>query len=171
MKFTIRHTWNVTEEDYWPKIFFNDDYNLRLYKEGLQFPGYEVLEAKEHPDGSRTRKLRIEPKADAPTVVKKLIGDSLQYTEEGRWDPKTRRWSYAVTLSKLADKITIKGEFWVEKRGDKQIERICDVDVNVRIFGVGGVVESFIEKTTRESYEKTGKFTTAYIREHNLGTT
>jgi len=170
MKFTIRHTWNISEEEYWPKIFFDDEYNRRLYKEGLEFPVYEVLEATEHPDGSRTRKLRIEPKAEAPTVVKKLIGDSLQYTEEGRWDPKTRRWKYTVTLSKLADKISIKGEFWVEKRGDKQIERICDVDVNVRIFGVGGVIESFVEKTTRESYEKTGKFTTAWIRDHALGT-
>lgn len=168
MKFTIRHTWNISEEDYWPKIFFDDEYNQRLYKEGLEFPVHKVLEAKELADGTRTRKLLIEPKADAPAVVRKLIGDSLQYTEEGRWDPKTRRWSYTVTLSKLADKISIKGEFWVEKRGDKQIERFCDVDVNVKIFGVGGVLESFIEKTTRESYEKTGTFTTAWIRDHGL---
>jgi len=168
VKFTIRHTWDVSEDDYWPKLFFNEEYNRRLYKEGLEFPVYEVISFEEQPDGVRTRKLRVEPKAEAPLVVKKLIGDSLQYVEEGRFDPKARRWKYKVTTSKLADKISIAGEFWIEKRGDKKIERICEVDVTVKIFGVGGAVESFIEKTTRESYEKTNRFTLGFIREKGL---
>ena len=59
----------------------------------------------------------------------------------------------------------IGGTFWVEPRGDKKIERICECEVQVKIFGVGGVVESFIEKTTRESYEKTAAFTNRWLAE------
>lgn len=166
--FTIRHTFNTDIGSYWPKVFFDPEYNERLYKDALAFAFYDVLEQKEEPGGVITRRMRTEPKSDAPIIVKKLIGDSLRYTESGRFDPAKKRWAYNIVPSKLADKIHIAGEFWVEPRGDKSIERYCDCDIQVRIFGVGGAVESFIEKTTRENYEKAARFTNDFIREKGL---
>jgi hypothetical protein len=56
----------------------------------------------------------------------------------------------------------------VEPRGDKRIERICEVDISVNIFGVGGIVEKFVESETRDSYEKATVFTNDWIKKHGL---
>lgn len=128
-----------------------------------------MLEFEELPNGVRRRKLFLEPQGSAPAFIHKLVGDSIGYYEEGTFDPHRRIWSYRITLNKLADKARIAGEFWVEPRGPKQVERICDVDVNIDIFGVGGMVERFIESQTRANYEKATEFTNAWIRERGLG--
>jgi hypothetical protein len=168
MKFTVRHIFNTDIDTYWSKIFFDREYNQRLFVDALSFPVYEVLELTEEPNGVRRRKVRTEPKADAPAVVTKLIGDSIGYVEEGVFDPAARRWAYKVTTSKLSDKIQIAGSFWVEPRGEHKIERICEIDCNVKIFGVGGAIEGFIEKSTRDTYEKATAFTNKYIAEKGL---
>ncbi|AKF04554.1 DUF2505 domain-containing protein [Sandaracinus amylolyticus] len=167
-KFTLKNIFETDKDTFWAKVFFDEEYNRRLYLEALGFKGYELLELKELPGGVRTRRIRTEPKSEAPAVVTKLIGGDISYTEEGRWDPSTGIWKYTITTSKLSDKISIAGTFWVEPRGDKRIERICENDIQVKIFGVGGTVEGFIEKTTRDSYAKTEAFTNAFIREKGL---
>jgi len=165
-QFTCRHVFDTNVETYWDKIFFDEGYNLGLFREELGF-GYEVLELTKEADGTVRRKVRTTPKSDAPTAVKKLIGDGLSYLEEGRFDPVKRRWLYTITPSKLADKISIKGELWAEPKGDK-LERIATLDLEVKIFGVGKIVESFIEKTTRDSYDKAAAFTNRFVREKKL---
>jgi hypothetical protein len=167
VKFTVRNTFNTSPDSYWNKMFFDEEYNRRLYMEGLSFKGFEMLELGGEPGGKRTRKMRTEPKSDAPAVVKKLIGDSLTYTESGTFDPATKVWTYTIVTSKLPDKIRIGGRLWAEPRGDK-MERIAEIEIEVKIPVVGGTVEKFVEKTTRESYEKATKFTNDFIAEKKL---
>lgn len=164
-RFTLRNTFDTDEGTYWSKLFFDGEYNRRLYLEGLGFQSFELLEVGGDPDGVRTRRIRVVPKTDAPSVVKKLIGDGLSYVEDGTFDTKTRTWTFRTKTSSLADKIAISGKIWVEPRGEKKIERFCETEIDVRIFGVGGAVEGFVEKTTRESYAKTEVFTNRFIRE------
>lgn len=168
MKFTCRNIFNTDAETYWSKIFFDVEYNRGLYLGPLEFTKWEVLELTGEHGGVRTRKQLLEPKSDAPAVVQKLVGGSISYIESGRFDPEKQVWNYEIQLQKLADKAKIGGKFWVEPRGDKRIERICDVDISVNIFGVGGVVEKFVEKQTRDSYEKTAAYTNEWIAKHGL---
>lgn len=163
--FTVRHVFNTDADTFWNKMFFDEEYNRRLFVTALGFPMWEQLELREESDGAKVRKTKMEPKSDAPAVVKKLVGDSVTYIEEGKWNPATRRWVFKIVPGKMADKIRIEGEFWVEQRGQKQIERICTTNVDVKIFGVGGAVESFIEKSTRDSYEKAAVFSNEFIKE------
>lgn len=167
-RFVCRNIFNTDADTFWSKVFFAPDYNTGLYLEGLGFKSYEAISLEEKPDGSKTRRFRTEPKAEAPAVVTKLIGGSLTYEETGSFDAKTKVWTYQVRTSKMADKIRIGGRYWLEPRGDKKVERICEVDISVDVFGVGGVVEGFIEKTTRETYVKATDFTNEYIRKHGL---
>ncbi|MCS6899828.1 MAG: DUF2505 domain-containing protein [Myxococcales bacterium] len=167
MKATYRHTFHTDLDTYWSKIFFSTEYNEKLFREVLKF-NYELLELTGEPGGPRRRRVRIEPKTEAPAVVKKLIGDSIGYVEEGSFDPTTKKWSYQITTSKMADKISISGLFWAEPRGEKKIERICEVDLHVKVPLVGGEIEKFIAKTTGDSYEKAWKFTNDYIAQHGL---
>ncbi len=62
----------------------------------------------------------------------------------------------------------IGGTLWVEPRGEKKIERICEVELEVNVFGIGGVVEKFIADTTRESYEKTALYTNDFLARKGL---
>ena len=101
-------------------------------------------------------------------MVTKLVGGSITYQEEGRFDPTTNIWTYQISLSKMADKVRIGGKFWVEPRGEKRIERICEVDISVNIPLVGGTVEKFIEAETRASYEKTTVFTNKWVESKGL---
>lgn len=164
--FAVRHTFEGVDVDtFWKEVFFDDDFNRRLYLEELGFRDYELVEKRSEPNGVVTRKIRQTPKSDAPAVVKKLVGDSISYLEEGRFDPEKKRWRYTITPSKLADKIEIGGELWVEPKGAESVERICTVDLKVKIFGVGRAVEGFIEKQTKDSYDEAARFTQRYIRE------
>jgi uncharacterized protein (TIRG00374 family) len=167
MKATYKHTFNTDIDTYWNQIFFNPEYNEKLFREVLKF-NYELLELTGEPGGPRRRRVRIEPKTEAPAVIKKLIGDSIGYLEEGSFDPAAKKWSYKITTSKMTDKISISGLFWAEPRGEKKIERICEVDLNVKVFGVGGTIEEFIAKTTGDSYEKAWQFTNQYIASKGL---
>jgi hypothetical protein len=163
-KFTIRHTFDVDPETFWTKTFKSAEFNKELYLKGLEFKGYDILEDKVDGDGKLHRRVRTEPKADAPAAVRKVLGDSLSYVEEGVLDPTTNRYKYKITPSKLANKVSIKGELWVEPRGDKRCERIVDVSIDVDVFGVGRIIESFVEKTTRDSYDKATDYTRTYLR-------
>jgi hypothetical protein len=167
MEATIRHTFNTDAETYWTKVFFSRDYNTRLFAEALGF-GYEILSLEEEPNGVRRRKVRIEPKADMPGFMKKLVGDGIQYVEEGSFDPTKKLWSYKVTTSKLSEKINISGTFFAEPKGEKQVDRVCVLNVVVKIPLVGSSVEEFIIRTTRESYDKVQVFTNKYIESEKL---
>lgn len=169
MKFTLRDVFDTNVDNYWNELFFSEEYNSRLYREGLGFKGFQLLELTGEKGGPRTRKLLTEPAADAPAVVRKLIGDSLTYTETGSWDPATRIWTYRIETNKLSEKINIGGRLWAEPKGTK-MERVAEIGIEVNIFGVGGTIEKFIEKTTRESYVKATAFTNRFIAEKGLGT-
>lgn len=167
-RFTCRNTFNTDVDTFWSKVFFEEDYNRGLYLTGLGFKSYEQLELTELPNGGKRRRFRTEPKSEAPAVVTKLVGDSLAYVETGTLDPDKRIWTYSVETSKMGDKIKIGGRYWLEPKGDKKLERICEVEITVGIFGVGGVVESFIEGTTRDSYEKATAYTNTYLASRGL---
>lgn len=168
MKFTVRHAFDTDLDTYWNKIFFDAEYNRRLYEDILKFKSYKQLEQRDTGGGAITRTLRLEPGFDAPAVIQKLLGDKFFYTEVGNFDPVKKRWRYVITPSTLPDKVGISGDFWAEARGGTKIERIAECDITAKIFGVGGMLESFVEKQTRDSYEKAAAFTNAFIREKGL---
>ena len=167
-KFTIRNTFETDVDTYWNRVFFDPEYNRRLYLEALGFKGFELIELTGQPGERRTRKMKTEPAADAPAVVKKLIGDSLVYAESGSFDPETKVWTYEIKPNKLTDRVYIGGRLYAEPKGDKRCERVAEVEVTVKVFGVGGAVEKFIEKTTRDSYVKAAAFTNRFIAEKGL---
>jgi hypothetical protein len=167
--FTIHDSFSVDAETWWEKVFFSAEYNRALYFDGLRFKGYDILTLEKDAAGIWTRRVRTEPAVDAPAAVRKIVGDSISYEETGRMDPTTTRLRFTVVPSKLADKFESKGEVWVEPRGDQRIDRYVTTELNVKVFGVGKMIESFIEKTTRDNYQKAAVFTTRWIAE-NLGT-
>lgn len=164
MRFLMRHRFPTTVASYWDTVFFDAEFNRQLYKEALQFPGYEVLAITGEPGGARTRKIRTTPKAEIPTALKGLLGGGLVYEEDGAFDPKTGHYKLRIVPNVVPDKVSIEGDFWLEARGEKEVERFCQIDLQVKVFGIGGIAEGFIERTVRESYEKAAAFTVTYLQ-------
>lgn len=165
MKFKVSDTFNCSADFFWENLFFDETYSRRQYLEALGFASFEMPQNEKKEDGTRFRTVRIEPKADAPEVVKKLVGGNLFYVESGRFDPKEKKWIYSVETSKMADKVKVNGVLWLEDRGPNRSERFSEVEVTVSIFGVGKIVESFIQKSTIESHTKAADFTNKYLLE------
>jgi hypothetical protein len=168
VRYTIKHTFNTDVDTFWNKIYADPAYHEKLFKERLKFPVYKVLAYEPKEDGSFYRRIECEPPMEIPSIAKKFFGDSIGYYEAGTFDPKTRKFHSEVQPKAGADKVQMKVVFWVEPRGEKQCERIVDIDSNVKIFGIGKVIEGLIEKNTRESYDVAASFTNKWIAEKAL---
>jgi len=164
----LRHEINCDEDTYWSKIFFDDVFNRRLYLEHLRFPGWKPLDQKE--DSAKiTRRVQVDPPVgNLPGPLKKVIGDRLSYTEEGTFDKASKKYSFKVTPSTLTDKTKVSGEMWLENSGNKKVVRLCRIDVEVKVFMVGGMLEERILSDLRTSYDKGTSFTNDYIAANSL---
>lgn len=164
---TLRHEVNTDEETYWSKVVFDEAFNRALYVDYLGI-GWKLLEQKED-DAKIVRRVHVEPPVgNLPGPVKKVVGDKLAYTEEGTFDKKSKRYTFKVTPSTMAEKSKIHGELFVEKLGDKKIARIAKMHVEVKVMLVGGLVEERIVSDLRSSYDKGATFTNDWIAKHNL---
>jgi hypothetical protein len=168
MRFAIKHLLETDVDTFWHKIFFDDAFNRALCVDHLKFRIFKTLDFKQEPNGVITRRVENGPPAEVPKVVAKALGDSVNYVEEGRFDPASRKWSFSVIPAVAANKIRTVGELWVEPRGEKRIERFIEVDIQVKIFGIGSMVEQLIEKQTRDLYDRAASFTNQWIREKGL---
>jgi Protein of unknown function (DUF2505) len=168
VRYQIRHTFKTDADTFWTKVFFDPEYNSALFERHLKFSVYRVLTLDKQPDGSVHRRVECAPPVEIPAVAKKIIGDSTSYVEDGRFDPKSKRFNAEVHLKAGGDKIKTKVSIWVEPRGDKQVERIAEVDNEVKVFGVGKILETFIEKQMRESYDESAAFTHKWIADRGL---
>src|SRR5437016_5169768 len=131
---SLRHEFDCDEDTYWNRTTFDPEFNVRLYRDVLKFPGYELLSQVDD-DDAKTRRVRIDPPlGNMPSAVKKAVGDRFSYVEEGRFDKKTRRYRFQIVPSAMKDKAKTFGELWCEKLGDKKIARIARVTVEVKVF-------------------------------------
>jgi hypothetical protein len=165
MQFTMRHPLQCDVDTFWEKIFFDPEFNRKLFTQGLEFVIYEQLELRDEP-AARVRRMRTQPKGDVPLPVRKLLGDPVSI-EEGRFDKASKLWSFQITPHKLADKIHISGSVRLEPTATGA-DRVTSARIDVSIFGVGGIFESFIEKQLRENYDKSATFTNRYLAEQGL---
>ncbi|MCA9580427.1 MAG: DUF2505 domain-containing protein [Myxococcales bacterium] len=168
VRMTFRHTFHTDPDTFWEKVFFDEEYNRRLYLEALNFRGFEQLALERSEDGRVTRAVRTVPQDEAPAAVKKVLGGEFFYREEGSFDPEKKIWSYRVIPSQMASKVDIHGEYWLEDKGGGKSERICTVDLNVKVPFVGKVAEGFIEGQTRRSYDLAETFTNRFLAEKGL---
>ena len=168
MRYTIKHTFNTDADTFWSKIFFDPAYNKALFEQHLKFTTYDVLEFTQQPDGAVHRRVECVPAIELPAVAKKVLGETVSYIEDGRFDPKSRRFSAEVLPKVGADKIKTRVVMWTEPEGDKRIARVAEVDSTVKIFGIGGMLETFMEKQMRVSYDTAADFTNKWIADKGL---
>jgi Protein of unknown function (DUF2505) len=164
-KFTMTHEINADADTFW-KVFLDKEFNEKLYTGPLGFPEFKVVEQNET-DTGYSRKVAAMPKMDVPGAVQKLIGSGFRYTEEGTMAKSERVWRWKMTPSTLADKLFTSGLVRLEPlAGGSKVRRIADMNVEAKIFGVGGLIEGTAEKQMREGWDKSAAFMNKWLAEH-----
>jgi hypothetical protein len=167
---TMKHELSCDAETYFEKCVFVEEYNKRLHLDVLKFPGFKLLEQKTEGD-VWTRRAQIEPPTTGiPGPLKKAIGEKLSYIEEGSYDRKTKVYTFKVISSTMPDKTRINGEMRFEPTrtsdtGAKTSTRIAKIDVEVKVFMIGGLAEDKILSDIKQSYDAGGKFANEDIKE------
>jgi hypothetical protein len=162
---TIRHELCCTADTYWNKCVFDAEYNRRLFFEVLKFRAYDLIEEKEVGD-TLVRRVRAEPEiGNLPGPVKKVLGDSFGYVEEGTFDRKTQRYDFRTIPAAFSDKIKISGSMVCEPLGDKSVARIAQMHVDVNLFMIGGMVLDRITADLDRSYTKAAELTNQWVKE------
>lgn len=162
--FTVTHEINCDEETFW-KLFLDKEFNERMYKDGLGFPEFSIVEQVET-DSEIRRKTAGKPKLNnVPGPVAKLLGDSFRYTEVGSMDKKNKVWRYKLTPSVMADKMKQEGKITCEPAGPGKVKRVAELFIEAKVFGVGGLLESTTEKSLREGWDSSAKFMNKWIAE------
>src|SRR5262245_57540635 len=129
-KFTITHEIRGNVETFW-KTFFDKDFNVRLYKEVLGFPDFQVVDQKDD-DTQVTRKVSAQPKMDIPGPLQKLFGPGFRYTEDGSMKKSDHVWRWKMTPSTLADKLFTSGIVRAEPIGADKTRRIAEITIEAK---------------------------------------
>jgi hypothetical protein len=164
----VEHVFNCSEETFWTKVFFDDEYNRKLFKESLRFPVWRVIKTEEAGDEVRRTIEASPPIGDLPGPLKAVIGDNAGYEERGVFNKKTHRYQVQVVPNRMADKVSVSVEMWTEAAGDGKCKRFARATATAKIFGVGGLLEKKLLGDLERSYEKSAAFTNAFVSEKGL---
>ena len=163
-KAKIRHTYNCSEETFWSEIFFSKEFNRKLFLEHLGFKKWEILRFDES-DDTIVRELENHPvTGELPAALAKVIGDNIGFREKGTYDKTKRRYRFKITPNRLANKLSISGEIHVEPRGEERCERIVDLEVVAKVFGLGGMIEKRIIADTEDSFRRGFEFAQTQLK-------
>ncbi len=162
--FSLSHEINCDQEKFWA-LFFDKALNEAMFRDGLQFPHYEVLEFKETAT-EIVRRVKVIPKMDAPGPVAKALGSSFSYVEDGTFDKAAKVLRWKTTPSAMADKVTTRGTIKAEPAGDGKVRRVSDFEYEAKVFGIGGIIESAFEKSLRSGWDKSAEFLNRWLKEH-----
>jgi len=154
----IRQLLDCSEQEFWDKIFRNENFNRYLY-EGLGFD-YELLEWNAK---SGYRKARVWPGQQMPRPLSKVFGERFSYTEEGTYDPIAERYQFRVIPSAMPERIRAFGSVVVEGLSERQCERRVSLEISADVLGLGRVIETYLVATTRQQYAMNAALVNEYL--------
>ena len=154
-----------TPDTFWAS-FLDESYLRALYLDELESRAFDVLEIRD-----ASRKLLIVPKMKLPAPVAKLIGDSFAYEEHGTLDRASGEWTWRMVQpanldpksKPRKDVVTMHGTVRIEPAADGHCRRTDDFSIEAKIFGIGSLIESSIEKELRSAREKEYAFLPRWV--------
>ncbi len=162
------HEIHCDVDTYFDRCVLDAEYNRRLFHDELKFLNYELVEQKDVGD-TVVRKVKADPQVkNVPGPIKKVMGESFGYTEEGTYDRKTKIYTFRTIPAAFPDKVKINGSMRCEPLGEKKVRRITEVHIEVKIFMIGGMVEDRIVGDVKHSYQVAADFTNVWLKEKGL---
>jgi len=164
----IEHRFSCSQETFWAQVFFDPEYNRRLFLEEVGCPRYRLIELEET-EQEIVRVQEITPRvAGVPAPIQALVGEGLSYLERDVFTRATRRMQISVTPNRLSSKLDIGGLFYTQPEGERRCRRVFEFRVVCRLLGLGGLLERQILNDTRRDYDLAAAFTERYLVEQRL---
>lgn len=163
-KVHLVHEIHCSAEAFW-KLYFDPEFTAALITQAVKVDDFKILKFAET-DREIHRISTGRPRINAPAAIQKVIGDNFSYTDEVRFDKSTQILRWQIRLSTFTDKTRNEGVLRVEPIGPDRIRRIADAEVEARIFGMGGIMESGMEKQMQEGWGAGAEFTNRWIASH-----
>lgn len=155
-------------DTYWDKIFFDDAFNHRLFRDTLQFSEWTATVTEDN-DAVLKRTVVVQPPVgEVPAAVKKVLGDNFGYKEHGTFDRKTKRYHVDIETNMAKEKTRVHGDIWLEPAGEGKCRRLGKFQVEVKIMMVGGIIEDRIINDMKRDFGRGADFTNQWIRERGL---
>jgi hypothetical protein len=159
MKLSLTYDWACPPAAFW-ELYYDPEFAVRLYLEGLDSTSAEVVSQEGDLKSGLTRTLRYGQKPNMPGPVRKIFGEEISTTEVSTFDPATSTCTFTMTPGTMADKTLLNGTLALAETGTGCTETFF-LEARVKIFGVGPVVERFIEQQARSAQDKS----VAYMRQ------
>lgn len=162
----MSHVLNISPDGFWTHIQPSEEFYRALYIDHLGFE-YELLECDL---AAGTRKARIKPSADAPKVIREALGERFSFIEAGHYDATQKVYNFEIVPNTFTEKVVTKAaQIMAPVQGEpNKCVRQVDFEITASVFAIGKVLEKFIARTTKDSYDDSAKFTNDYIAKHGL---
>lgn len=166
--YRVEHLFECSETTYWEKLFFDEEYNRRLFYDELHFHEWRELERKD--EGTRVKRFvrAVPPLRDLPGPLKSVIGEGAGYEERGIYDRETKRYQADVLTNTLSDRVKVTLTIYTKADGDARCYRIAEGSVTAKILMIGGMLEQKMISDLTRSYEKSADFTNRFVKEKGL---
>jgi hypothetical protein len=92
--------------------------------------------------------------ADAPAPVRRIFGETTRVEETLRWVEGSNTATVAYRPDTMSDRVRMSGRLTTEPLADGRCKVVLDVDVSVKLLGVGGMVERLLAKQLPLRQEK-----------------
>jgi Protein of unknown function (DUF2505) len=163
MSYTVSHTINTDVDGLW-RLFFDQEVARAMIKEFGNVGNFEVVEERVDELGLKHRRIECWSNVELPSFAKKLVGDGA-YTEIGCFDAERKKYTAQCVPKHGADKFKTSFEVTALPLGDgSTCERQITTENTVKLFGLGGMIESLLERTQREAHAQSAKFLNDWIR-------
>jgi hypothetical protein len=161
MKLSLNYSWTCPPEAFW-ELYFDPEFAVRMHLEALGSTAAEVVSVEGDLLSGLVRTLTYSQKPNMPGPVRKIFGEEISTTEVSTFDPSTSTTTFKMTPATMADKTQLSGSIALTDKGGTTAETFL-LEARVKIFGVGPVVERFIEHQARETQEKSVAFMRAVL--------
>jgi hypothetical protein len=150
MKFTIEMLTRRVDYARFSRVYFSEALNSELVA-AIDLKQRTLRERSDLPDGKQRMRLYIAPRVDVPAVIEKLIeGHAIGYEEVTVFDPAARH-AHATIHTPAPDLLQVSAETQFLEELDGIRTRI-ELQVRVKIIGIGAMIERFVGNETRKRY-------------------
>ncbi|MFF5284565.1 DUF2505 family protein [Streptomyces sp. NPDC013171] len=159
-KFTMVHSSHLPPERVWEQ-FLDRKFNEQFYQEALGWPQWSIEEQSDTGE-EVVRKVAMTPRRELPGPIAKVLGTGFRQAEEGTFASTTRTGTWRRIPSTLADKWHEEATIRIESVDGGGCQMTIDVTLEMRVFGIGGLMESTFEKHLRNEWETFAQFSSQH---------
>jgi Protein of unknown function (DUF2505) len=132
------------------QVLYSEPFNRELMS-AIDLKERVVRERSEQPDGKLYLRTYIAPRVDLPAVIERLVkGHAVGYEETVVFDPATRHARSSIQTP-VGDMFQVAADTYFTDVAQGVRTRI-ELQVKVKVFGVGGIAEKFVCNETQKRY-------------------